>query len=318
MVIVKLVICWKDYFMQVGGNFVGNDIPDSWRGCSCDACCSYSGESARRRAIDIHKRCNGLFINDEVGDRSSDYASLLRSSNKRDLKELKSFKVLVGLEFVDNNIILRNPISCSSKYFISFALLSSLLLVIFVVFAIMVYKGAVHITGISSEMLTNITKFVGVIICALSSFYSLLVLGYMLGCRSESDYKKYDNVLNYYESNLKSCSAVQKRIGFALNRCHRGLQSCVSDLKFAVAISNISRDSTLLGLLSEHLYIGKLCEEVRLKIESVDYEITKLRSDNLLKSREVNTLGEKNMELYNDNERLKSKLDDLLSRLSEL
>lgn len=288
--------------MQVGGAGASG----SWE-CSCDVCLGYSGEIAPHRADHVHEICAALFTDDSESIVPDAYASTLRQSNSQYLEEVRGAE---NLEFIDGEIILSNPVSCSEKFMIAFAVLLVLLIVAFVVSAIATYKGAV-IPGINMETMVNVVMLVGIGLSIVSFGYSLLWLGCLVGYAAVSKARKREDVLSTAKSRLKNAARIQKRIDVSLDICFEVLQSHASYLKLAVAESDRLKARPLLALLGRHLCVSTLYRELNLGVEAMNSEIERLREFNERKKEESIVLVGINSELSDENDAL---LCRLLSR----
>ncbi|WP_092484463.1 hypothetical protein [Candidatus Ichthyocystis hellenicum] len=290
-----------------GLNFAGNVVPVSGSKCYCEVCDGYSGDGAVNMAGDIHERCTKLFTDEENSTDPEAYVFLLRRSNCQELEEIEE---TVGSYLVDGKIILKNSIS--AKFMIALAVLLALLIVAFILFTIGTYGG---VFSEIPEVMVNVVKWFGSVICIASLFYLLLGVGYLTGYTTTvGKERKQENVID--ADKIKLADGIQKTIESSLRAHHRSMQSCAHNLKTATDIPD-SNTRRLLNLQQDHLCLSYWHRSGREMIASINSEIVAIRSDNETKVRESGMLAEKNAELSGENAALKSKLNDLLPKLGE-
>ncbi|CUT17549.1 putative membrane protein [Candidatus Ichthyocystis hellenicum] len=275
--------------------------------CNCTTCSVYFVEECTIGRIDeVHERCSSLFTDTNSTDN---YESILKLSNTSDLKEIERD---MDLELLDNKIILNNPISFPVKFMLVLAFFLVILLIVFIIFSILSYNGLIHIPGIDSESLINITKWIGVGLCMSSLSYLVLVLGYAIGCSSSGDGNKF--VIDACRSRLKDSAAVQKKIDTDLAASFNALQSCEDNLRLASGISDVLMDQRLSNLERECSCITNWVEDLKSRIESVNVEIEDLENaeKNNSGSEGLDNIAEQNKELTNKNDLLRIKYYYLL------
>lgn len=284
-----------------GGSFSGGDV-----GCLCAVCRRYN-RSAVRIVEQIHKKYDRLFVDGIERDDPVYYSSILKSSNDKDLEKIRG---TVSLDFVDGRSILECPASSSDKFMVAIATLLTVVLASFIIFAILVCRGDIHVSGVNLEVVNNVTGWVGTGLCMASFSYLLLGLGYLVGFRTESNSKRSKSVVDSCESKLKKCAIIQKKIDSSLSRCREILQLRASDLKLAVTVPSVYGGANLSVFMKRYLNFGELSREVELKLESINSEIADIRDDSRLRYNEICLLVQKNKELSEENDILISKLDE--------
>lgn len=294
--------------MAMQGCFAGGDVSADNVGCLCDACCSLFDKSATCMTDEVHGSCERLFTDRGLRITSSnEYVALLRASNNQDLEKIK---MIANLESVDDMVLLKPALSLPAKIMIVLAVLLSILIIAFIVFAILTHEGVVHIPGMSLETLDDITKWVGVGVCTAYCVYSMLALGYLMGFESEDNNKRSNSTIDHYESSLRRCADIQKRIGRSIEERKEELESCAFKLKMKIVISNNERDQRLVALREKYDSASARYTEMESKIKSVKAETADLEKYRARKSREGNFLVEENERLSRENKVLVNSMTD--------
>ncbi|CUT17546.1 putative membrane protein [Candidatus Ichthyocystis hellenicum] len=238
------------------GCLVAGDVLENKWECYCDVCCSCFAERVMPSECNICERVGSLFSSSDADITT--YVSDLKLENDQDLEIIKE---MAGLELLGSNrVVLKCPISPADKFMVAFALFLVVVIIVFMIFAVLMCKGVIHISGVSSEMMSNITKWVGVGLCMASLSYSMLGLGYLIRGRVDSNEKRGKSNLDCYESKLKKCAGIQKEADSGVRACFGLMKSSILALRLASIFSNERRYKRLSSLRQNLCHIKEGCQ----------------------------------------------------------
>ncbi|WP_092484466.1 hypothetical protein [Candidatus Ichthyocystis hellenicum] len=268
--------------------FGGNGVPEDENVCSCTVCCSPDIQRALAEIDRVSLEAGRAFADMSSVD-SSTYTSLVMAPNTHTSEKV------------------RNSSCFSAKLMIALAVLLTFLIVC-TIFAVLAYKGMVHVPGINPDVIINLAKLSGVVL-GVYFFRCLLGLGYLMGGRAGSDEYRATNALNRLK--VRELAMNQKEKWDNLDELHRELQSNVTDLRKSVTESSYKNVNHSLRMDREvasakHLY--SQLDEVHTVLVM---ELSNLRNANAEISSRHAALAEQNTRLSEENDLLKSNLATL-------
>ncbi|WP_092484470.1 hypothetical protein [Candidatus Ichthyocystis hellenicum] len=200
--------------------------------------------------------------------------------------------------------------SLSVKFIIALAILLAVTIVACVVFLVLAHKGVIH-TGISSEMMSSITKWTVLGLCVASFSYLMFGASYLAGRKFSND----DNVckaIHFLDrSTLRKLAVAQKEEWERIDETHKCFQDRIVDfVKSKVKLSN--KDVDVLSKMEEDVAHAKSrYDELDSSHRSVVAECNSIRTKNEEMELMCSCIAEKNLLTSKDNDILRGRLDAL-------
>lgn len=273
---------------------VSNGIPVDQSNCRCTVCTSAGVRKVLSDISDLSKETRGIFSSAVGNVNSGMYKSLLRLSD--DSKQESSC-------------------SLSDKFIVVLAVLLAIIIIACTVFVFLKHKGIIHIPGVSTEMMNNITKWIGPGLCVASFSYLMISLSCLVGCRVGGDDKKCKIVRALNRSRLRKSVVEQKEKWDGLSRAYNELLSDAASYRGSASESAYTNVNRILEVEREIAQFKTKYDELNCEYTKALVERDSIRRGNKELCSEFNGLVRKNLRLSNQNSFLKEKLGNCASRL---
>ncbi|WP_092487085.1 hypothetical protein [Candidatus Ichthyocystis hellenicum] len=183
--------------------------------------------NAVTRAGVVSRKMYDLFNCETGGVDPDTYTGLLSAKN---MEEVAAAQHVPGFKTVNGKVIYKSPMTTSTKALIAIAVLLAILIITFVILAILIHNGILHIPGVSDEMVHKLIKWVGVGLCTATGIFMVFGLGYAAGEKSGNSHseQKAAALTAVAQTKLNKAAKVQSGIWEKLSQAQTKLQCYVS------------------------------------------------------------------------------------------